>query len=155
MRTRSALIVVTAVALLLVGCSSSPASQPLGDASSAASSSPTDTQTQSSRPPETATSSVSPHFKTVPVSSLCDAAMRKAAKVPLDQLNNDEMFAAAAACTTADEFVSALFKHPNALGFTNPTQTDAYLALAATCTLSKQSSALATCIDAKTQGIIK
>lgn len=91
-------------------------------------------------------------FATVPISEACDDAMADAAAVPLSQINDDEFAVTVNDCLTADEWASALYRYPDALGLTNLTDFDVKITLETVCWNSPNTPAA--CADAIIKGHI-
>lgn len=72
-------------------------------------------------------------FASVAVSPECDAAMQTAAAVPLGQIAVNELITAGAACPSMDEFASAVYLYPNAIGMTSFTDEDVLNLIIANC----------------------
>ena len=72
-------------------------------------------------------------FGNVSISSACDAAMQKAADVPGAEVNDNELVSATAACSSLDEWASALRRYPKTLGGASLNDDDAFTALVSTC----------------------
>lgn len=123
---------------------------------------------ESANSPETTSSSVpdgdggaalaktgTPSFKTVVVGSACNTAMSNAARVPLSQTNDAEFIATSTACSTMDEWASALRANPKALGVTSLTGSDIYYSLIATCSNAVAAGASAPmCAEADAAGYL-
>jgi len=92
-------------------------------------------------------------FSTVQVSPACNSAMAIAANVPLSVLNDAEFVLTARACLTVDEWATALYDHPAALGMTALSTQDVYVSLIVTCKQPEQLGASAgACADARAKG---
>lgn len=72
-------------------------------------------------------------FEDVLIGPECDAAMQEAANVPGTEVNDNELVSASAACSSMDEWASALRRYPNTLGGASLNDDDAFSALVSTC----------------------
>lgn len=81
--------------------------------------------------------------------------MGVAANVSLSKTNDAEFIAAAGACSTMDEWASALYSNPNALGLGGLTDTDVFSALVATCMNAKEAGNVTpVCTEAEAAGYL-
>lgn len=85
------------------------------------------------------------------ISSLCHDAMKKAALVPLSQVNDAEMVEAARKCKTIEDFTIALNEYPTAVGFSSITDADVKVVIEVICS---KNNLLTLCKEAISSGLI-
>jgi hypothetical protein len=125
----------------------------LAGCASSSSEAPDDTLTDdtASSSPSSAETDPSGGFETVTPSAACEESMAAAASVPLDAVNDAEFAATAAECSSVDEWASALYAHPDALGLSDLTDQDITWALQATCATNEGTPV---CADASARGLM-
>lgn len=140
----SRLLLAVAGVLLLGGCTATPpVSTPAAPPSPSA---PSPSATAPAPPPV---------FETVPVGEGCAAAMKAAAEIPEEEAAAFEFSATVSACTTMDEWGSALRQYPGALGLETVADADIALGIELTCLQAATEGAITPlCTEARDAGYL-
>lgn len=133
--------------LAITGCSGAG-----GTAASDESTSPSSTTGESNSTPSSESDPAPSQDSPLPATDLtCEQAIAAAAAVPLDAVNNDEVFESLVACSTAADWIAGIQTSPEVFGVTSIPDGDIPIYLQTVCYDQYLQSPV--CMDAKAQGL--